>query len=279
MSTEVYSGDSLTVSGSLPSRSMSLGIFDPPFSTLYGYGYKSFMTDRLDAAEDKLTEHGLLASVNYRDGADIVKDHMEGKGYKHICESLIPIVDRGHKRKFPHVHLDIYSKHDLDIHFPAGDIRHKPGNGRVNEGMPTWETELLMYATGVGPGDTVLDFFGGSGAVSIAAHAYGAHAICIEKEDYRYKAINARIEQFNKLSKKRNKCSIKSCVRDQSTAGLCSCHYQLLRQYNRDNRSAFFGSNRDNDIVATFKWRQLEYLKMSKMLVKLARLSNKGKLS
>lgn len=250
--------DNLVISSKLSEyKLIDLVIFDPVFRTLYNGDsteYNNFLSERVYSAANCLTDNGKFVSINYSNDQYFVKYELKQLGLTPDWECEIPINDRGKTLKNPNLKIICFSKDKSPMKYlTLGDAKHLPGNSNVHEGMPMWEIEGILHALNIDNSNIILDMFGGSGAVALAAYAYGASCITIENQIFRYEAINERLGKFVINNKRINRCAFKTCdlpAKVSTEFGkCCNKHYAQLRYYS--NRNMFLGKSRNNTQIST----------------------------
>lgn len=254
----IVNDDNLTVTGKLPEKLFDLILFDPPFPNLYnGNDYTSFIRERIETSYKSLSPYGNFVTVNYSEPSYLMEDKLNKLGLNKNWNIDIPTVEiYGMKRtkSTEKVCIQSFSKFKTSAeNLHLSDIRHSPGHSGVNEAMPSWEVEAIMYLLNIDSSDIVLDMFGGGGTVPNVCNELGAKCISIEIDNNRFNNILNRIN----TKKPHDKCTILSCNRTaiyQTKDGrLCSNHYQLRRTYIKNKRNALIGINKDLIPIETGK--------------------------
>lgn len=267
--------DNLSVAGLITEGTIDTVVFDPPFSSLYEYGdYSSFLKKRIDIISDKLTDDANFISVNYDDGQDIIQSHLEDQGLRPSWNLSIRRNPRGNALRFPYLRISNFTKHyEGPIRqLSLGDAHHKPGNNGINEGMPMWEIEGILHYADIGTHSIVLDMFGGSGAVALATHAYGAECICIEQNFDRYNRINERLLNYTSGE---HICNMRTCefsYCNYGGIGLCPAHYRKYQYYELDNRPMFLGTKKNGETLTTTSYELTECISEAERLARRAYL-------
>jgi len=237
--------DNLTVAGYIPEGTIDTVIFDPPFESLYnGYNYKDFIGRRIDAAVASMTSNGKFVSVNYDNAQSIVKDQLREHDITPDWTCKIRRNNRGARRlkDGPDLVIKCFSKEESDNrNISFGDAHHKAGNNGISEGMPMREIEGILHSLNIDRSNIVLDMFGGSGAVALAAYCYGAQCITIEHLFNRYNDINDRLLKFTHIHPN-YKCRVKTCNNQGTVHALCTNHNRMINYYK--DRPMFIGEDR-----------------------------------
>lgn len=245
--------DNRTVAGYILEGTIDTVIFDPPFESLYnGYDYTSFLRNRIDAAISTMTYDGKFVSINYSNAQTTIKEQLKEHGMTADWTCRIRRNDRGCRTLVdgPDIIIRCFSRNDSnDLSLSFGDAHHKAGNNKVSEGMPMREIEGILHSLNINDSNIVLDMFGGSGAVALAANSYGAQCITIENIFKRYNDINDRLHNFISTPNLAQLCSIKTCNREKTSNNLCKNHNRMLAYYG--SRPMFIGENKEGHAVLT----------------------------
>lgn len=246
--------NNLTVAGYIPEGTIDTVIFDPPFESLYnGYDYRDFIERRIDAAVASMTSNGKFVSVNYSNAQFMVRDQLREHNITPDWTCKIRRNARGGRRlkDGPDLIIRCFSREESDNRdISFGDAHHKAGNNGVPEGMPMREIEGILHSLNIDESNIVLDMFGGSGAVALAAHSYGAQCITIENIFQRYNNINDRLSNFVYTPRSVNMCRMKTCNKFHTGSEyLCGSHNGMLQYYH--DRPVFIGEDITGRAITT----------------------------
>lgn len=227
--------------------------FDPPFRNVMAedgveeHVYYSILTDWAQSGLSMMSNNGRFISMNYDDGAHIVKNHLIENGLYLANTFRLKLLKRP-GRKNDTLYIHIFTKEEnINVTIDWYEKIHRPGERKIIEAPRTWVIERIFNHIGLTNIGNVLDMFGGSGNIPHICKVFNIDCTSVEILQDRFNQICSRLEEEHQG------CTIATCNRPIAIKKrkLCSNHYNTARLGNKNSKQIFLGLDKNFNAAVT----------------------------